>query len=79
MSNLDFRLQPIGELIVAGRLHVPRKQRDYFWEVEHVKDLCNDFADAIREGKESYFLGTIVLTSSKSHRANESHRKRISV
>ena len=66
MSNLDFRLQPIGELIVAGRLHVPRNQRDYFWEVEHVKDLCNDFADAIREGKESYFLGTIVLTSSKS-------------
>lgn len=64
VGNLDFTLQPIGTLISAGRLRVPRNQRDYFWEVEHAMDLCTDFAEAIRSNKASYFLGTIVLTAS---------------
>src|SRR6266403_6330477 len=33
MANFDFTLQPIGTLLSAGRLRVPRNQRDYFWEV----------------------------------------------
>ena len=65
MSNIDFNLQSIGGLISAGRLRVPRNQRDYSWEVEHALDLCNDIGEALRTSKPSYFLGTIVLTTSR--------------
>ncbi len=64
VANFDFTLQPIGTLLSAGRLRVPRNQRDYFWEVEHAMDLCTDFGEAIRSNQPSYFLGTIVLTAS---------------
>jgi uncharacterized protein with ParB-like and HNH nuclease domain len=44
---------------------VPVNQREYAWEEEHVKDLLQDFANAVAR-EISYFLGTIVLTHGKN-------------
>ncbi|GBQ29992.1 DUF262 domain-containing protein [Gluconacetobacter azotocaptans] len=65
MSAIDFTYKGIGELISAGRLRVPANQREYAWDDEHVEALCSDISDALSESKESYFLGTVVLTKTK--------------
>ncbi|HEV7268473.1 MAG TPA: DUF262 domain-containing HNH endonuclease family protein [Falsiroseomonas sp.] len=62
MSNIDSKFQGIGTLIGQGRLRVPINQRDYAWDEEHVVALCNDITEAIASKKDSYFLGTVVLT-----------------
>ena len=63
MSSIDFRHVGLGALLSEGRLRVPINQREYSWEDYHARALCSDFSDAIRNGKDSYFLGTVVLTS----------------
>lgn len=50
-------------LLFSGQTvyQVPRYQRDYAWETEHVKDLFKDFADAFDEHPDApYFLGQII-------------------
>jgi hypothetical protein len=66
MSDINYRYAGIGGLLAEGRLRVPVNQREYSWEEDHAIDLCNDFSDAIRNGKGSYFLGTVVLTESSN-------------
>lgn len=41
---------------------MPLNQREYSWEHDHVKELFQDFSDALAKNKGGYFLGTIVLT-----------------
>lgn len=43
------------------RLAVPLNQRSYAWKVEHVTELYTDWASAIAEGREEYFLGSLVV------------------
>lgn len=52
-------------MLAHNRLAVPVNQREYAWEEEHVKDLLQDFANAVARDI-SYFLGTIVLTHGKN-------------
>ena len=61
-EKIRFEHMGIGEVIANNRLAVPLNQREYSWEKEHVKDLLDDFANAIAENKSTYFLGAIVLT-----------------
>jgi hypothetical protein len=62
-GKLDFEHTGIGEAISRrSRLRVPVNQREYKWEKEHVVDLLQDFTKSIRGNRESYFLGTVVLT-----------------
>jgi hypothetical protein len=61
-EEIGFEHKGIGSVLAQNRLTVPLNQREYSWEEEHVKDLFSDFATAIAKGKNSYFLGTIVLT-----------------
>lgn len=63
MKIIEVGQKGIGEVVSAGRLLVPRHQRDYYWEAEEVSALCSDFESAVNTGK-NYFLGTIVLTQS---------------
>src|SRR4051812_40172310 len=70
MNTIEFELKGIGKVLSSGNLKVPRNQREYSWEEEHVIDLCNDLYEASRKHKTSYFLGTVVLTTSK-HNALE--------
>ena len=44
---------------------MPVNQREYAWEDKHVLALFQDFSKAINQDKQTYFLGTIVLTKGK--------------
>jgi hypothetical protein len=61
-AKIEFDSLGIGEALVRNRLAVPLHQRDYAWEDKQVEDLFHDLANAIDDGKGSYFLGTISLT-----------------
>jgi uncharacterized protein with ParB-like and HNH nuclease domain len=53
----------LGEILRTHKLTVPPNQREYSWTDKEVTTLLQDFAQAIREGGEDYFLGTIVIVS----------------
>lgn len=63
----DIKFEPLGiaEVLRRDRLRVPLNQREYSWEEEHIDDLFGDISDALSEGRETYFLGTIVLNTPK--------------
>ena len=42
------------------RLVLPANQREYAWKEDHVRQLLEDFAKAISDDGNDYFLGTIV-------------------
>jgi Protein of unknown function DUF262/Protein of unknown function (DUF1524) len=65
-SKIDFAHKGIGQVLLHQRLRVPPNQREYSWEEKHVRALLEDFANAIARGPVTYFLGTIVLTSSEN-------------
>lgn len=54
----------IGSVLNRYSLRVPLNQRSYAWEESHVRTLLQDFSNAIANDNQTYFLGTIVLTSS---------------
>jgi hypothetical protein len=62
--EIGFDHNGIGTVLEHNRLAVPVNQREYSWEHEHVDDLLKDFGNAINGNKNTYFLGTIVLTAS---------------
>ena len=61
-NDINFELKGIGQILAQNRLVVPLNQREYAWEKDHVKELFQDFSNALATGKGGYFLGTIVLT-----------------
>src|SRR5271163_4494270 len=63
-TEIKFERRGIGEVIKNNQLKVPLNQREYSWELEHVKDLLSDIANSMQKGKEVYFLGIIVFTTS---------------
>jgi hypothetical protein len=65
-GTIQFEHKGIGKAIAHNRFVVPLNQREYSWEEEHVTDLFQDFSNAIASGTQSatYFLGTVVLTTS---------------
>lgn len=65
-QQIQFDHIGLGTALARNRLRVPPNQREYAWEDSHVLDLFEDVGNAIREGKESYFLGTIVLTAGRN-------------
>lgn len=62
-TRIQFDRVGIAEAIKRHRLKVPLNQREYAWELEHVKDLLTDIANSMNKGKDVYFLGTLVLTT----------------
>jgi hypothetical protein len=63
VQKIDFQYMGIASALKQHRLAVPPNQREYSWQTEHVKDLFQDLSDAIRTRKPTYFLGTIVFTT----------------
>jgi uncharacterized protein with ParB-like and HNH nuclease domain len=61
-APIGFDHLGVGSVLSRNRLTVPLNQREYSWEKKHVTDLLTDFSRALP--KKSYFLGTIVLTTS---------------
>jgi len=60
-TPIGFDHLGLGSVLSRNRLTVPLNQREYSWEKQHVTDLLTDFSRALT--KKSYFLGTIVLTT----------------
>lgn len=61
-DKIEYTPLGIGSALAQHRLTVPLNQREYSWEQEHVVDLLEDLHGAIDNGRQTYFLGTIVLT-----------------
>lgn len=62
-KEIQFEHKGIGALLAHNRFVVPVNQREYSWLPQHVRDLFEDFANALTSNQGSYFLGTIVLTT----------------
>lgn len=64
LPQLEPELLTIGALFdEQGTLYtVPIYQRNYTWDAEQIEQLLSDIRDAIREKKESYFLGNLMVT-----------------
>lgn len=62
MSKIVFDIKGIGKLIKEEKLKVPIYQRPYSWTKKQIVELLDDLKDAINNGNDEYFLGTIVLT-----------------
>jgi len=64
-DNVNWDYEGIGQILAGGGLQVPKHQREYSWEKEHVEELCRDLSGALQNDGDDYFLGTVVLTSTK--------------
>lgn len=68
MDRFDFKPTSLTDLISTHYFNVPRYQRSYAWEEDHIDNFWEDLQKSIHEGGD-YFLGNIVLTpSSESDR-----------
>jgi hypothetical protein len=65
IQAIDFDRETIGHILADStrRLRVPKNQRPYKWEKEHIDDLYEDLRGAF--GSEEYFLGSIVVVKSQ--------------
>ena len=68
LDRLVTSLEGIAHALSDNELVVPMYQRSYAWSKRHIDELFQDLATAMREGKEEYFLGSIVLTSQETRR-----------
>jgi hypothetical protein len=61
IQPIEFDRETIGHILADNtrRLRVPKNQRPYKWEKEHIEDLYADLRGAF--GTEEYFLGSIVV------------------
>ena len=50
-----------AKLLRDERFRVPRHQRYYAWEKNHVETLLRDLCEAVDENRECFFLGSIML------------------
>ena len=61
-AGIDYGLSGLGELLRGYRLRVPKYQRNFAWDDEHVVDLLDDLAGAIAKDEPRHFVGSVVLT-----------------
>ena len=63
-NRLEPKLLTIDELFgdSGATYSVPIYQRNYAWQAEQIEQLLRDIWDAIRDKKDSYFLGNLVVT-----------------
>ena len=55
-----------SNLLREGRFSVPWHQRYYDWKPDHVLELLLDIQEAVREKRDCYFLGTVILVEKES-------------
>lgn len=69
-SQVQFQihLEGVSTVLKNRRFTVPSYQRSYAWEAENVEALLLDLSDAIRNNENEFFLGSLVVTGSKTPR-----------
>jgi uncharacterized protein with ParB-like and HNH nuclease domain len=75
MSNIeseDFSptFVSIGEILSRHQFRVPKYQRSFAWPVDAVEELFSDIKTAIEYNKQSYFIGSIVVTKKEKNIVN---------
>ncbi|MFC0526750.1 DUF262 domain-containing protein [Phytohabitans kaempferiae] len=66
----NFGHDRLAHLLSDRLLKVPRFQRSYSWDDANVKEFLDDLENA-RSGKQSYFMGTVVLASDTEHSSRQ--------
>ncbi len=67
-NDIEFGVLGIAEMLKRDVLVVPSNQREYSWVKDlQVKSYLQDVTHAMRNRNQSYFMGTVVLTKSKSN------------
>ena len=68
VNKLDPKLLTIGELFEDSDsvYTVPIYQRNFAWEATHIEQLLGDILDAVRDDKDGYFLGNLIVTEPQS-------------
>ena len=61
MTRISAEVLLVSRLLLKGRFAVPWHQRYYDWTETQVNELLNDIEEALSEGRQSYFLGSIML------------------
>ena len=56
-----------SKLFHTGKFRVPWHQRHYDWKKEHVSDLLRDIDEAVQQGRECYFLGSVMLVQKNNN------------
>ncbi|MBN1383536.1 MAG: DUF262 domain-containing protein [Elusimicrobia bacterium] len=59
--NINIKLDGIGHMLSDRKLSVPTYQRTYAWKEEHISNLFQDLAKAIKNKESEYFLGSVVV------------------
>ena len=67
-SEIMFSRDGIANLLHTGRFMVPKYQREFKWEADHVRELFDDIENAIADKQPEYFLGSIVISNADSER-----------
>ncbi|WP_181821106.1 DUF262 domain-containing protein [Kocuria rosea] len=60
--QIDAHKRTLGEVLQQGQHIIPRYQRRYAWESQHIKDFWGDITNA----KEPHFLGSMVTSGAMS-------------
>ena len=70
-----------SELFHQGRFVVPWHQRYYDWETNDVRALLHDIDDAIKEKRDCYFLGAIMLVENGSQlwKINDGQQRMVTI
>lgn len=66
--SIEIVPETIGNILHNTKrgLGVPINQRSYAWKPEHVRDLYNDWQVARAQGRDEYFMGSMVVLGSAS-------------
>ncbi len=67
MTSIGSEVLLVSDLFDKGRFQVPRRQRFYDWNTEHVRELLADIKEAHDQRRPSYFLGSIMLIQRGGH------------
>lgn len=67
-SEITFDREGIANLLHGGLFKVPKYQREFKWENDHVRELFDDIENAIADPQPEYFLGSIVISKGSSER-----------
>lgn len=65
VQSIGIHLEAIGHVLSDNKLIVPKYQRWYSWEKQHVRDLYSDLWSSFVNKQKEYFLGSIVLARSR--------------
>jgi len=61
--KIDSDDKEISEILGSGYYQIPRFQRPYSWEAEHITEFWND---TIVDSDADYFIGSMVVFSKKN-------------